>query len=538
MSTMMPSLRLTGRLRRAVLAAGVALCGITVSNGAHADAGMNNQMNNVFTSLTVTDPTSIRATGRGGVSLGGVQAKSPIVNMNLVSFTPPNFNAGCGGIDMFAGSFSFINLQQFVSFARAVAANAAGFAFHLAIEAVSPQISQTMKWLQNLVNDLNKATHNSCQLAQGLVSSTGLPGLLGQADSGMSLSAIGSGFSDAWSSFFPNQTGGSANSPLQALSQAAGPSALQPFTGNIVWAALSGQNVDVALTGASDPLLLQELMSLTGTAILTTGPTVGATVSGGATAPGNPAPTGGVTSSSAGTQLNSQPFPRTIHVHDLLYGQNNSSGGSPTGVYALTYLKCDSTSGPNDCQNPAPATDNNYTPFTTLIANRLAGTNNGTGGNGIIDDIVNAQSQNTQIPTSDMQFLAALPGKMGADILSLSLLNSANAKRWVLDYQDRIAFQYLDTLLINFERSIDLAITASTTQQAQNAAFSEFTQKAYPEVKKSIHDEVQTLSTTFGDFNAAVVELERRISTSEKVVTIMRAPSKSATAALSNTGSP
>ncbi|MDN4704685.1 conjugal transfer protein TraH [Vibrio parahaemolyticus] len=43
---------------------------------------------------------------------------------NLVSFTPPSWKAGCGGVDMFGGSFSFINAEQLVTMMRAVAANA------------------------------------------------------------------------------------------------------------------------------------------------------------------------------------------------------------------------------------------------------------------------------------------------------------------------------------------------------------------------------------------------------------------------------
>ncbi|WP_291333464.1 conjugal transfer protein TraH [Desulfovibrio sp.] len=510
----------------------VAAVALFSSTTAFADTGLSGQMNNLFQGINVTSAGSISATGRGGVSLGAVQARSRVVNMNLISFTPPNFNSGCGGIDMFAGSFSFVNLQQFVSLARAVASNAAGFAFHLALAAVSPEIDEGIKYIQKLVNDINQMTHNSCQLAQGIVND-GYSAVTGKANTGMSLSALTSGFSDAYSSFFPNQTGGSSNSPLQALTSVGGTNALEPFTGNIVWAALSGQNVDTALTGASDPLLLQELMSLTGTAILTTGSTIGATTSNGTTAPGNPSSTGGTAPSSAGTQLNSQPLPRTIHVDDLMFGQDNGSGTT-----AITYLKCDGTSGPNDCQNPSPATDTNYTPITTLIVNRLAGSNNGTGGDGIIDDIVNTRSNGTQIPASDMQFLAALPGRLGSDLKTMSMLDAATAKQWVIEFQNQVALQYMDSLLITFERSIDTAIAASTTQQAQNAAFGEFVDKSYPKAKTEIAAEMQKLSIKYGDFSAGIKELERRIAISEKVVISLSAPRRSTSAAGGTTGGP
>jgi len=86
-----------------------------------------------------------------------------------VSFVPPSFSAGCGGIDLFGGSFSFINMNQFVDLMRAVASNAAGYAFQLAINAMCPDCGNVMSDLQKEVQQLNQMFSNSCQLAQGLV---------------------------------------------------------------------------------------------------------------------------------------------------------------------------------------------------------------------------------------------------------------------------------------------------------------------------------------------------------------------------------
>jgi conjugative transfer pilus assembly protein TraH len=89
----------------------------------------------------------------------------------------PKVTAGCGGIDMFTGSFSFINSDQFVAMAKAVANNAIGFAFHLAIQAISPQIDKVMGDLEKAVQDLNQFNISSCEAASALVG--GIAGEMG-----------------------------------------------------------------------------------------------------------------------------------------------------------------------------------------------------------------------------------------------------------------------------------------------------------------------------------------------------------------------
>ena len=87
----------------------------------------------------------------------------------IASVSLPSFRAGCGGIDAFAGAFSFINSDQLIAFGRAVAQNAAGFAFELALETISPVIAETMAKLRALAQWVNSQNLNSCETAQALV---------------------------------------------------------------------------------------------------------------------------------------------------------------------------------------------------------------------------------------------------------------------------------------------------------------------------------------------------------------------------------
>jgi conjugative transfer pilus assembly protein TraH len=56
----------------------------------------------------------------------------------------PSVKAGCGGIDIFTGGFSFINTDQIVAAMKA-AANGAAFVFDLAINAISSQIGTSIE---------------------------------------------------------------------------------------------------------------------------------------------------------------------------------------------------------------------------------------------------------------------------------------------------------------------------------------------------------------------------------------------------------
>lgn len=140
---------------------------------AHASAQLRTQMNNMFGTMSnVTPPGVYQSARRGVISGGSLQVRSRIVTTNIMNFTPPSISHGCGGIDFFGGSFSFINSEQFVALARTVAANALPFAFYLAIKAMAPDVANVMTKIQEFVDIMNRFLGNSCQLAMGIVADT------------------------------------------------------------------------------------------------------------------------------------------------------------------------------------------------------------------------------------------------------------------------------------------------------------------------------------------------------------------------------
>ena len=119
----------------------------------------------------ITSPGSYMSQSGGYITLGGMQARAPIRNTSIANVSLPSIRAGCGGIDIYSGGFSFINSQQLVQTLKAIGQNAVGYAFKLALEDLSPTISGVVSDLQGWADKINQFNMNSCQQSKLLVGS-------------------------------------------------------------------------------------------------------------------------------------------------------------------------------------------------------------------------------------------------------------------------------------------------------------------------------------------------------------------------------
>ena len=92
---------------------------------------MNSYFNKSGAAANVTGPTAFQGQSAGYYSGGSLWSRFPQKSINPVSVALPSARGGCGGIDLFAGSFSFINADEIVAMLKATANNAIGFAFQL-----------------------------------------------------------------------------------------------------------------------------------------------------------------------------------------------------------------------------------------------------------------------------------------------------------------------------------------------------------------------------------------------------------------------
>ena len=158
------------RMVAALLAAALPLATLPLAP-ARADVGssMDSFLNDVGGAANVNGPTAFQGQSAGYYSLGNVWTRFPQKTTNIANLQLPRARAGCGGIDIFAGSFSFINASEIVAMMKAVANNAVGFAFSLAIDTVCPECSKIMQEFAQKAQLMNNLNINSCELAQGLV---------------------------------------------------------------------------------------------------------------------------------------------------------------------------------------------------------------------------------------------------------------------------------------------------------------------------------------------------------------------------------
>ena len=120
---------------------------------ATASSDLNHFFNNLGYSANVTGASSYESQAAGFASLGSVYARNQVRSIQIAHVDVPGFRSGCGGIDIFAGGFSFIKSEQIVSFMQNILSNGAGYALNLALETELPEIAHAMQYMQKLANE-------------------------------------------------------------------------------------------------------------------------------------------------------------------------------------------------------------------------------------------------------------------------------------------------------------------------------------------------------------------------------------------------
>lgn len=282
-----------------------------------SSAGIQDKLDEVFGDLTnATSPMLYQGQRRGAIVGGSFYARSRIMRPNLINFTPPGFRAGCGGIDLFGGSFSFISMDQFVQLLRSIGQNAVGYAFQIALNAICGDCLEVLSSLQKQINSLNQYFGNSCQIAKTIVDET----------IGSSIHALGTQVHDAVAAtgigdLVKSITG---TDPVKELDQAAksgNPKAKaveQKYVlGNLIWRSLVSSGADTWF-GEPDITLLEAILSMTGSIVVQEATKV---------------------SDDEGYNYKIVHLGRILKVHDLLRGGK------------VDIWKCDTT-GEDGCLNP------------------------------------------------------------------------------------------------------------------------------------------------------------------------------------------
>lgn len=235
-----------------------------------ASASVDSDLNSYFDGLgmvtNTTAPHAFQGQQAGYYSGGSLYARNSVRNVQLVQIDLPSFRSGCGGIDVFAGGFSFVNNDQMINMMRNIMNNAKGYAFKLTLAEVTPLIKNVMSDIQDIANKANQMNINSCETAESLVGGVWPKTRAAQQQVCQDVGSSTGIFKD-WSEARQGCTSDDLNynfdTTMQAGSQNPAYKNLILDNGNLVWKALQANHL---VNG--DVELSELLMTLSGTIII------------------------------------------------------------------------------------------------------------------------------------------------------------------------------------------------------------------------------------------------------------------------------
>ena len=228
-----------------------------------AQASLQTDMNSFFSDMSYASNTTSAKAWQGQaaryVTGGSFYARTGNRNIQLMSISLPSITAGCGGIDVYLGAFSFVSSDQIMAFVKQTMANAAGYFFDLALETTVPELKAAKDFIQKLATDLNRFNMSSCQAAKSLVDS--VSSLWGESQQNVCQSVGGQNslFSDWVASRQGCTTGGSYSSVAGKANGAEKDQVLENI--NLMWDATKNSTL------SSNQELRQFAMTISGTVI-------------------------------------------------------------------------------------------------------------------------------------------------------------------------------------------------------------------------------------------------------------------------------
>ncbi|QDQ41164.1 conjugal transfer protein TraH (plasmid) [Legionella geestiana] len=154
-------------MRAALLFTG--LLGLSASLYADIGTDLNAFFNGMGYASNVTSPAAFESQAAGFFGGGSLYARNQVRQYQLVQLDLPSYRAGCGGIDLFTGSMSFLSEQKLVDLGKSVMTNAGAYAVDVMLASTVPELKQVRDYLQQLEQMANHANINSCQLSQNMV---------------------------------------------------------------------------------------------------------------------------------------------------------------------------------------------------------------------------------------------------------------------------------------------------------------------------------------------------------------------------------
>jgi conjugative transfer pilus assembly protein TraH len=386
-----------------------------------AQASIGSDVQNFFGDINygnTTAPGVYEGQTAGYFTGGGIYARTPVRNYSLVNIQMPQFRAGCGGIDLFTGGFSFINSQQFVAMLRNIGSNATSLAFMLALQVVSPQIKGVLAEINDWAQKFNQSQINSCQAAGAALG--GALSLFGADESSCTVQRVanlGEDYTtaDANCRNNPNSTGSTTAKPYFT-------------TGNIAWKSM--MPIDFF---QNDTDLAQAVMNLTGTIIVT-------------------------------DHGSSKPTPTIQRVASQLTTSADASSGNLVdallhGGTVPIYQCSDATTDASACLNVSSTTTNITISNTQAIVPQVEA---------LLTSIVEKIQTDTPLSTQEQGLIRSTTLPVYKYLTVSVALLGANAQADVTKYSEIIGKDLLYAYLLDLLKKVDTGASQLTIQSKQD----------------------------------------------------------------------
>lgn len=232
------------------------------SAAAGVDGSMDSFWNDSLSSSNGAGPSAYKGQEAGYYTLGNYSYRAPQYNTQISSVSLPSVKAGCGGIDIYGGSFSIINTDQIVATFKAIGQNAVGLLFQMAVKSLSELLGNEIEQMFNIVQKANLGAINSCEAAQQLVNGAvnALPS--GALKSCMEIGLQQGRYTDEAAARAACGFGGEAESTINSASDDVRQQ--QAYNRNVAWEAVMKHPLF-----SGDRQLAETIMTLTGTTIVT-----------------------------------------------------------------------------------------------------------------------------------------------------------------------------------------------------------------------------------------------------------------------------
>jgi conjugative transfer pilus assembly protein TraH len=122
-----------------------------------------------LSSYSASGPSYVQGNQRSYYSGGGFSARWPNTSDHPLTISTPRMKMGCGGIDLFMGGMSFMNIQYLVQKLQGIMTAAPAAAFDIALKTLAPQVAATLKELEALADRLNQLQLDDCKASKAMV---------------------------------------------------------------------------------------------------------------------------------------------------------------------------------------------------------------------------------------------------------------------------------------------------------------------------------------------------------------------------------